>query len=83
MPVIKKIYVPDAFARWWRLPAVMAYTQRSRSAIYGDPTFPKSIKLAPNTAAWLVIDVMNWCEAQEHRSAKRLTPANANKMDTQ
>ena len=44
---------PDPDARYWRLPAVVAYTGRSKSRIYDDPTFPKPIKLGPNTSAWI------------------------------
>lgn len=56
---------PDPAARYWRLPAVCAYTQRSRSSIYRDATFPKPIKIGPNTSAWLADDVRAWCDARE------------------
>ena len=53
------------FARYWRLPAVMAYTQRSRSAIYADQTFPRPIKIGPNTSVWKVDEVVSWCAERE------------------
>lgn len=65
MPVVRNVHGPDPSARYWRLPAVLAYTQRSRSSIYRDPTFPKPIKIGPNTAAWLADDVRAWCAARE------------------
>lgn len=50
---------------------MIAYTQRSRSAIYADESFPKPIKLAAHTAAWLVTDVIKWCEEQEkHKTSQ-------------
>lgn len=57
--------VLDAEVRYWRLPAVLAYTQRSRSAIYADPTFPRPIRLGPNTAAWKRDAVIAWCAERE------------------
>jgi predicted DNA-binding transcriptional regulator AlpA len=65
MPTIKNTPKPDLAARYWRLQAVKAYTQRSRSAIYRDPTFPRPIKLGPGTSAWTVAAVVAWCEARE------------------
>lgn len=71
MPSPKRDHVPDLNARYWRLPAVIAYTQRSRSAVYADTSFPKPIKLAVNTAAWRVTEVIKWCEEQEERNASQ------------
>lgn len=56
---------PDPSARFWRLPAVLAYTQRSRSRIYADATFPRPLKLGPNTSAWIAAEVIAWCTARE------------------
>lgn len=64
---------PDAAATFWRLPAVLAYTQRSRSAIYRDPTFPRPVRLAPNTSAWVAAEVKNWCE-QRIAASREVTP---------
>jgi prophage regulatory protein len=58
-------HTPDAAARYWRLPAVKTYTGRSRSAIYRDTTFPKPIKLGPNTSAWIAEEVRAWCEQRD------------------
>ena len=69
MPIIRNIHQPDVNARYWRLPAVIAYTQRSRSSIYRDPTFPKPIKLGPNTSAFLSSAVIAWCEQRETGAA--------------
>lgn len=55
----------DTEARYWRLPQVMRYTGRSRTRLYGDPTFPRPIKIGPNTSVWLVKEVIAWCEARE------------------
>lgn len=55
---------PDSDANFWRLPAVKKFTQRSRSAIYRDPTFPKPVKLGPNTVAWVASEVRSWSEAR-------------------
>jgi prophage regulatory protein len=55
---------PEAEAQFWRLPAVKHFTQRSRSAIYRDPSFPKPVKLGPNTVAWVAEEVRAWCAAR-------------------
>lgn len=65
----KRVHSPDPNARYWRRSAVEAYTQRSKSAIYADPTFPKPIKLGPGTSAWVVAEVLAWCTAREQRAA--------------
>ena len=61
---------PDPTARYWRLPAVILFTGRSRSAIYRDQSFPRPIKLGPNTSAWLAEDVRAWCDAREAEAQK-------------
>ena len=53
---------PDLDAKFWRLPAVMAFCQRSRSAIYADPSFPRPIAIGPRTAAWESAAVRRWCD---------------------
>ena len=68
--IVKNPQRPDADARYWRLPAVIAYTGRSRSRVYGDPTFPKPIKLGPNTSAWLRSEVEAWCLAREAEAGR-------------
>jgi prophage regulatory protein len=59
---------PDDSATFWRLPAVLAYTQRSRSSIYRDASFPKPVKLGPNTAAWVAAEVKDWCQERISQS---------------
>jgi prophage regulatory protein len=65
MPVLRKIPRPDPDARFWRLAAVCAYTQRSRSTIYRDQSFPRPVRLGPNSIAWRVDEVRRWCELRE------------------
>jgi prophage regulatory protein len=55
---------PDDQAKFWRLPTVMAYVQRSRAAIYKDATFPRPVKLGPNTSAWVAEEVRAWAAAR-------------------
>lgn len=59
---------PDPAARYWRCPQVETYTGRSRSRIYADPTFPKPLRIGPNTSAWLSAEVIAWCEEREAES---------------
>lgn len=67
---VKNPQRPDLDARYWRLPAVTAYTGRSRSRIYGDTTFPKPIKIGANTSAWIAAEVRAWCDAREADARK-------------
>lgn len=69
---------PDDQAKFWRLPAVIKFTQRSRSAIYRDATFPRPVKLGPNTSAWLVDEVRAWAAnaiSQSRPVRRKNTPA--------
>ena len=50
--------------KFLRLPAVINITGRSRSAIYRDKTFPRPIRLGPNTSAWIAEQVIQWCDAR-------------------
>ena len=61
---------PDTSARYWRLPQVQTYTGRSRTRIYADPSFPRPLKIGPNTSVWLVTEVIAWCEAREAEARK-------------
>ena len=61
---------PDPLARYWTLGQVKTYTSRSRSRIYGDPTFPRPIKLGPNTSAWIAEEVRDWCAAREAEAGR-------------
>ncbi len=70
MPKIVNVQGPDENARYWRLPAVITYTGRSRTAIYRDPTFPRPIKIAPNTAAWIAAEIIRWCESREAEAGR-------------
>ena len=47
-----------------KLPEVEACTGKSRSSIYGDPTFPRPIKIGTRASAWIESEVMAWIEAR-------------------
>ncbi len=54
---------PDPAATVWRLPAVAAYTGRSRSSIlrdYPEGRFPRPIKIGEHAIAWLRVEVEKW-----------------------
>ena len=53
---------PDDGPRFLRLPAVIRYTQRSRSSILRDKTFPSSVRLSANTVAWEADAVRRWAD---------------------
>ena len=55
--------IPDPHAYFWRLPAVITFTGRSRSRIYGDKTFPRPRRIGPNTSAWVASEVREWAAA--------------------
>lgn len=72
----KTKHIPDPAARYWRLPAVLTYTGRSRSAIYRDPTFPRPIPLSANTSGFLSSQVIAWCEQRDAEAAAARTEPN-------
>lgn len=45
-----------------RLPEVIAMTGKSRSSIYGDPLFPKRIKIGERSVAWVENEIEEWVE---------------------
>jgi len=53
------------FKRYWRLPTVLTYTQRRRSAINRDPSFPQKVRLGPKTMAWVSAEVIAWARGRE------------------
>lgn len=57
--------------RLLKLPEVESITGKSRSSIYGDPTFPRPIKIGPRASAWIESEVTAWIEARiaERQSA--------------
>lgn len=61
---------PDPAARYWRLPAVLTYVGRSRSAVYADQTFPRPIRLSANASAWLASEVRAWCAEREAEAGR-------------
>lgn len=48
----------------------------TRDAQQADPTFPKPIKIGPNTSVWIAAEVIAWCEQRE-REARGVTDARA------
>ncbi|WP_205481558.1 helix-turn-helix transcriptional regulator [Sphingomonas arenae] len=47
-----------------RIDAVKQMTGLSRSAIYADPEFPKSVKIGQRTVAWVEAEIAAWIEAR-------------------
>lgn len=47
-----------------RLPTVVARTGLSRSAIYTDVRFPKSVKIGERCVAWVETEVQEWIDAR-------------------
>lgn len=43
-----------------RLQAVKEITGLSRSSIYADPSFPKSVKIGERAVAWVEDEVLAW-----------------------
>jgi prophage regulatory protein len=67
----RKKPAPDPTAALWRLPAVCAYTQFSRSTLLRKVErreFPLPIRLGPNSIAWLSVEVIAW---KDDRIAER------------
>jgi prophage regulatory protein len=50
--------------RLLRLNAVKELTGLSRSAIYADPAFPRSVKIGERSVAWVEAEVRAWVEAR-------------------
>ena len=47
-----------------RLSAVKEITGLSRSTIYADPTFPKSVKIGDRAVAWVEDEILAWVDAR-------------------
>ena len=54
--------------RLLRIPEVLARTGLSRSRLYAEPTFPRSVKIGERAVAWVEDEVSAWVE---DRIAKR------------
>ncbi|TGD74155.1 AlpA family transcriptional regulator [Mangrovimicrobium sediminis] len=50
--------------RLLKLSEVEARTGKSRSSIYGDPEFPRPIKIGPRASAWVESEVTAWIESR-------------------
>lgn len=58
---------PDPTAALWRLPAVCAYNQFSRSTLLRKVAageFPRPIRLGANSIAWPAAEVIAWAAAR-------------------
>ena len=51
-------------SRLLRLPEVLARTGLSRSRLYADLTFPKSVKIGDRAVAWVEDEVQAWIDTQ-------------------
>ena len=51
-------------ARLLRLPAVKQITGLSRSTIYADPSFPRSVKIGERAVAWVEDEINDWIGAR-------------------
>ena len=56
--------VEQPASRLIKLPEVAEITSKSRSAIYGDPTFPRPVKIGPRASAWVESEVYDWIESR-------------------
>lgn len=54
----------DTMKRLLRLPEVLSRTGLSRSTLYADATFPRSIKIGPRAVAWDEREIDDWIEAR-------------------
>jgi prophage regulatory protein len=54
--------------RLLRLPEVLNRTGLSRSTLYADPSFPKSVKVGERAVAWVEDEITEWID---DRIAKR------------
>ena len=50
--------------RLLRLPDVLSLTGLSRSRLYADPSFPKSVKIGERAVAWVEDEVRDWIDAR-------------------
>lgn len=50
--------------RLLRLNAVKELTGLSRSTIYADPTFPRSVKIGDRAVAWVETEIGDWINAR-------------------
>lgn len=55
---------PTTQYRLIKLPEVESITGKGRSAIYGDPTFPRPVKIGPRASAWVESEVYAWIETR-------------------
>lgn len=46
--------------RFLRIKLVLSMTGKTKSALYGDPSFPKPVKIGPQASAWLESEILEW-----------------------
>jgi prophage regulatory protein len=50
--------------RLLRMPEVLARTGLSRTRLYADPTFPRSVKIGERAVAWVEDEIGDWVAAR-------------------
>jgi prophage regulatory protein len=50
--------------RFLRVPDVKKLTGLSRSTIYANPTFPRSVKIGERAVGWVEQEVLAWIDAR-------------------
>jgi len=58
-------------SRLLRLPEVLMRTGLSRSRLYADPTFPRSVKIGERAVAWVEEEIREWVDARIADRAER------------
>lgn len=64
----------DSTDRFMRLDEVLHTTGLGRNTVYRrmrEGTFPKSIKIGPNSVAWLESDILRWMTEAVRASGKQ------------
>jgi prophage regulatory protein len=53
--------------RFLRIKEVLQLTGKSKSALYGDPSFPKPVKIGSQASAWVDDEISEWmaCRVKE------------------
>jgi prophage regulatory protein len=46
--------------RFLRIREVLRLTGKSKSALYGDPSFPKPVKIGSQASAWVEDEISEW-----------------------
>ena len=46
--------------RFMKIREVLRLTGKSKSALYGDPSFPKPVKIGSQASAWVDDEISEW-----------------------